>query len=89
MCGFLHAKIVEYDPGELHGLDGEKEWQHRGRKGKRRLTKSAVAAWSIANMVYLHFAWFVGTTLSSLMVCQFSVWPNGLPGKLRRKVAVR
>ncbi len=30
-CSF-YAKVIEYDPGELHGLDGEKEWHHRGRR---------------------------------------------------------
>src|SRR4030095_3399246 len=29
-----------------------------GAEGKRRLTNSAVAAWSIANMVYLHLRLF-------------------------------
>src|SRR6266567_5916434 len=47
----FNAKVVECNPGQLHGL-GDKERRHRG-EGKRRLTNSAVAAWSIANMGYL------------------------------------
>jgi hypothetical protein len=34
-CGFrscsFYSKIVECNPGQFHGLDGDKERRHRGR----------------------------------------------------------